>query len=293
MSERGVFAMDRGWFGHPAFAPEPYTEREAWAWLIAEAAWRPVRVRVGSEIVVLKRGQLSHSLRFMAERWQWDKEKVRRYLRRLEKRDMIETASETGQTVISICNYNAYQRVSLPDRDSCSSKSEPAPRQHRDKEEDIKGIEEERVVSAQAPAPSSSISPEAFALSNDFLTAIGVDPTAPELQGMSGAPYTAQMWLTRGYERALILATAADIAARQRPDIPPLTYFTKALERAHSRRPAPEQKPLPLPLQPIEGGANGTNRQGTNVSNGQSRGENLAARGLRKALALQAITGRP
>jgi hypothetical protein len=39
MSERGVFAMDQGIFEHPTFAPEPFTEREAWMWLIAEAAF--------------------------------------------------------------------------------------------------------------------------------------------------------------------------------------------------------------------------------------------------------------
>ena len=38
MSERGVFALDRGIFDHLAFADEAFTEREAWAWLIAEAA---------------------------------------------------------------------------------------------------------------------------------------------------------------------------------------------------------------------------------------------------------------
>ncbi len=38
MSERGVFAVDRGIWDHPMFACEPFTEREAWQWLIAEAA---------------------------------------------------------------------------------------------------------------------------------------------------------------------------------------------------------------------------------------------------------------
>jgi hypothetical protein len=53
MSERGTFAMDRGWFDHPSFADEPYTERESWAWLIAEAAYRPHCRRVGSFKVTL------------------------------------------------------------------------------------------------------------------------------------------------------------------------------------------------------------------------------------------------
>lgn len=41
MSERGVLAVDRGVFEHPSFARVPFTEREAWLWLISEAAYRP------------------------------------------------------------------------------------------------------------------------------------------------------------------------------------------------------------------------------------------------------------
>jgi hypothetical protein len=42
----GTFNVARGVFDHPVFAPEPFTEREAWLWLIAEAQWKPVRKRV-------------------------------------------------------------------------------------------------------------------------------------------------------------------------------------------------------------------------------------------------------
>src|SRR5262245_47884423 len=41
MTERGTFVLDRGWFDHPAFKDEPYTEREAWAWMISNAAYLP------------------------------------------------------------------------------------------------------------------------------------------------------------------------------------------------------------------------------------------------------------
>ena len=33
MSEYGTLTIDRGLFGHPVFAAEPFTEREAWALL--------------------------------------------------------------------------------------------------------------------------------------------------------------------------------------------------------------------------------------------------------------------
>jgi hypothetical protein len=84
VSERGVFAVDRGIWDHPSFANEPLTEREAWIWLIGEAAFKPHRRRVGSVAVELKPGQLAASTRFMAGKWGWSESRVRRFLNRLK-----------------------------------------------------------------------------------------------------------------------------------------------------------------------------------------------------------------
>ena len=116
MSERGVFAVDRGVFGHPRFKDEPFTEREAWLWLVSEAAFRPYLRRVGSARVQLNRGQLAHSTRFMADKWKWATTTVRRYLARLASvidadEPMIKTTTDAGVTVITINNYDAYQTV--------------------------------------------------------------------------------------------------------------------------------------------------------------------------------------
>jgi len=138
MSERGVFAVDRGIFDHPLFEDKaPLSKREAWLWLLAEAEWRPrQRGRAGSTIL-LARGQLAHSIRFMAEAWGWHRARVERFLERLKSETMIETEAETGQTVITICKYNDYQRVSLPNKPVAETLTETPPRQDRDKLEDI------------------------------------------------------------------------------------------------------------------------------------------------------------
>ena len=51
MNGRGFFQVDRGVWSHPVFAPEAFTEREAWLWLIARAAWKPNGVRVSQLLV--------------------------------------------------------------------------------------------------------------------------------------------------------------------------------------------------------------------------------------------------
>lgn len=122
MSERGVFAVDRGLWDHPIFDKEPFTEREAWLWLISEAAWKPRPWRTEGQIIELQRGQLCHSVRYMADVWQWSKSRVDRYLSRLEKAQMIGTIAGqwygTKTSVLSICNYDDFQRVAMPERDN-------------------------------------------------------------------------------------------------------------------------------------------------------------------------------
>ncbi|PZQ99192.1 MAG: hypothetical protein DI533_00345 [Cereibacter sphaeroides] len=99
----------RSLFHDEAFKDQPYTEREAFMWLVMEASWKDRTKRIGNVVVDLKRGQLAASIRFMAEAWDWEKSTVDRFLKRLEKRDMIGTECGTGTTVITIRKYNEYQ----------------------------------------------------------------------------------------------------------------------------------------------------------------------------------------
>lgn len=228
MSERGVIAIDRGVFDHECFAQEPFTEREAWMWLIAEASWKARTRRVGRVVVDLKRGQLAASLRFLADKWRWpNKDKVDRFLARLRDCDMIATAAATGINVITIRNYDSYQKVSLPSATAAATENETPPRQTCDKTENIKSIETlERDGRAAAVEK----------LSGEFYRTIGVDAANPELSGFAGLPHHVSMWLERGYDRGLILATAADIHARAGPS-KPLNYYAKAIENAHINGP--------------------------------------------------------
>jgi hypothetical protein len=105
----GTFMVSRGIWDHEEFMPSPFSEREAFLWLISEASWKPRRKRVGKVVVDLDRGQLAHSTRFLADAWDWSHSKVRRFLDRLENRHMIRRASGTGVSVICVVNYDTYQ----------------------------------------------------------------------------------------------------------------------------------------------------------------------------------------
>lgn len=105
----GTVNISRALWDDDAFAAAPFSEREAWIWMIAEASWKARTKRVGDYVVSLERGQLAASVRFMAKAFDWTPAKVQRYLKRLEKLSLIATKSDTGVTVITLCNYEKHQ----------------------------------------------------------------------------------------------------------------------------------------------------------------------------------------
>ena len=116
MTERGYIALARGTLDHPIVGVRPrtpYSPAEAWQWLLFEAAWKPRRYSAGGIVVELKRGQLAHSTRYMAQAWRWSETRVRRFLERLKTGAgtgaMIGADTGAGITVITVCNYERYQ----------------------------------------------------------------------------------------------------------------------------------------------------------------------------------------
>jgi hypothetical protein len=110
----GFFNVSRDIFDHPIFGGDPLTGREAWLWLIAKAAWQPVRIQVRNGrsvgLITLQRGQLSHARSYMQKAWKWTSEKkVRTFLARLERDGMVGLQTDQLQTVVTICNYDAFQ----------------------------------------------------------------------------------------------------------------------------------------------------------------------------------------
>lgn len=107
----GYYLMHRGWMDNPALSgrSDPFCKRAAWAWLIEEAAWSGRVANGGGWAIPLSRGELSHSVRFLAHAWGWSVASTTRYLNRLVTGTMIGTRVEHGQMVITICNYDKYQ----------------------------------------------------------------------------------------------------------------------------------------------------------------------------------------
>lgn len=152
------FKVERGWLDSEVWGGEPYSQREAWAWMIESAEWKEAVRSILGRPVKLKRGQFSHSIRFMAEKFQWSTNRVLRFLEKLKTWNMIDAKSETGQIIITICNYTKYQDGGDSTGDTSGDGVGDTPGDTSgDKEEELKNLrkEEEGRKKERLSRPSS------------------------------------------------------------------------------------------------------------------------------------------
>lgn len=140
----GFIAMQRDALDHHLL--QDGDRFRAWFWIVANACWKPAKARIKGRTVELERGELSFSVRFLADNWGWSKSRVDRFLSDLRAEGMIETRSKSGtsaghkagqgQSIITVCNYSKYQDSETVVRDKREAKSGTSAGQARDKEEE-------------------------------------------------------------------------------------------------------------------------------------------------------------
>lgn len=86
---------------------EKFTRREAWLWMIENAAWEDHRVRFKN--IVIRRGDLPTTIRDLMAKFRWSQGKVTRFLNELVSDAMITKQTDTGFCIITICNYDKFQ----------------------------------------------------------------------------------------------------------------------------------------------------------------------------------------
>lgn len=102
---RKAFESDPFWLESRVFS-----RWEAWQDLIQMAAWKSQRRAVGASVVELRRGEILVSVRYLAQRWMWSKNKVAAFLQLLEEMGRI-AGQRKGQagTAYLLVNYERYQ----------------------------------------------------------------------------------------------------------------------------------------------------------------------------------------
>lgn len=95
---------------------EPFDKRSAWIDLLLMANHTDRKIIVDYKLVEVKRGQIYTSVRKLAKRWGWSKDKTLKYLLILESLQMIVKNSDTKRTLLTIENYDFYQSVQDTDK---------------------------------------------------------------------------------------------------------------------------------------------------------------------------------
>jgi len=141
----GFVVMSRDWLDHAVFYGDEFSRRDAWAWLIANAAWKPTKARLKGTTVELERGELCFSVRFLARKWRWSKSRADRWLHTLRAEGMIATRSKTGAVagqragqgpaIIFVRNYDKFQASLKGKRDRRQTETGTTAGLQRDKEE--------------------------------------------------------------------------------------------------------------------------------------------------------------
>lgn len=104
----GFFKVDRALLEHDLWLKEPFTKGQAWLDIVGKANYK--------DNGIIKRGQFPTSALKLAERWQWHRSKVRRFLDMLVEMKMIVYESSQKGMIITILNYEKYQKMTQKNR---------------------------------------------------------------------------------------------------------------------------------------------------------------------------------
>ena len=107
--------LDRKIQDHWLWSEKPFDKARAWIDLLMLADYCAKDTLHKGKIVKRKRGEVHVSLLWLAERWGWSRDKVRRFMRLLESDKMIHLNATRNETTITIENYSKFQDKSPTD----------------------------------------------------------------------------------------------------------------------------------------------------------------------------------
>jgi hypothetical protein len=198
-------------------------EAGIWSWMCDTAVWQETRVRFNGKLVILQRGQLITSLRFISKGFCVSEQVIRTLLNHLLTDGMINTQLTHAGTVITICNYEKYQSS----EDTANTPTNTALTQHQhstntNNKEDKKIRKEIRCLEGKT----------------DFQK---IYETASELfpKLATANTYEINKWLEN--DCSVELDILPEIKRKEGQNIGSWSYFTEPIARAKANR----LKPMP------------------------------------------------
>lgn len=88
---------------------EPFDKRSAWIDLILMANWEESTHLINGQLVKQRRGEVLTSIGYLAKRWKWSMNKVRRFVEQLTAEGMVRANGTTYGTSLTIEKYAFFQ----------------------------------------------------------------------------------------------------------------------------------------------------------------------------------------
>lgn len=223
---------------HEILQGDPYSRRDAWLWLIANAAWKDHQARTRAGIIDLRRGEVLAGLEHLAKKWCWSVKKVRTFLRDLIDAGMIKKGQAKTQyaTAYSLTKYETYQTAGPADDRSGASGG-----QTKGKREAREGQDSTRDTKDTYPPlpPVGRMSGEEFQAFRRRLESLAGDALADPANSPSLInPSPIAAWLDAGAHPELDIAPAvqATAARAKRRSIRSWEYFARQVAEYKARR---------------------------------------------------------
>ena len=109
MSDKGYIKLDRQLMDHELWQEKPFDRARAWVDLLMMANYKDHDVIRKGKLEHRKRGEVNTSIGYLAQRWGWSENKVRRFLGILNECAMCRTNGRPNGSTLTIENYTKYQ----------------------------------------------------------------------------------------------------------------------------------------------------------------------------------------
>lgn len=96
----------------------------AWHWLLSQAAFKEHQMNYHGRIITIKSGDIPITYRDLAKTFNWSVGRLQTFINNLKRAEIINTSSDTGFLMISICNYEEIQSLKYGDSTENGTKAD-------------------------------------------------------------------------------------------------------------------------------------------------------------------------
>ena len=150
---QGWISLNREVMNHWVWDCE-FSAGQAWVDLLLYANHSQAKLMIKGQLIELSRGQQARSELTLSKAWKWSRNKVRRFLKNLEKDGMINLKSGHLTTVITICNYDSFQSSDTTDETAKGQQTKQLKDNRRNTNNNVNNEKNEKKVISRFKKPT-------------------------------------------------------------------------------------------------------------------------------------------